>query len=80
MSTSPVQVEALAVAVSFTEHAIQVTLADGREVSAPLAWFPRLREASADQLKAWCLIGGGIGIHWEEIDEDISVESLLALR
>ena len=80
MSTSPVRVEPLAVDVCFDKHAIQVTLADGREVSAPLEWFPRLRAATADELKEWRLIGGGIGIHWEAIDEDISIESLLALR
>lgn len=54
-----------------------VVLADGREVSAPLEWFPRLRDASPEQRSSWRFIGGGIGIHWEAIDEDISVAGLL---
>jgi hypothetical protein len=80
MSTSPVKVEPLAVDVSFTRDAIHVVLADGREISAPLEWFPRLRAATTEQLKDWRLIGGGVGIHWEFLDEDISVEGLLATR
>jgi len=54
-----------------------VILADGRELAAPLAWFPRLLEASDDQRGNWRLIGGGHGIHWPDVDEDISVASLL---
>ncbi|MBN2562957.1 MAG: DUF2442 domain-containing protein [Phycisphaerae bacterium] len=80
MSTRPVEVEPLAVDVSSTTDAIHVVLADGREISAPLEWFPRLRAATAEQLKDWRLIGGGVGIHWESVDEDISVEGLLATR
>ena len=76
--TKPIRVEALAVDVSFTDDAICVALADGREVSAPLAWFPRLLSASKEERRNWRLIGGGVGIHWESVDEDISVESLLA--
>ncbi len=64
--------------VSFSEHEIIVSLSDGRTVSAPLEWFPRLREASSDELASWRLIGGGVGIHWEQLDEDISVAGLLA--
>jgi hypothetical protein len=67
----------LAVDVKFTEDALQVRLSDGREVSAPLEWFPRLRDASSVQRAHWRLIGRGIGIHWEDVDEDISVTSLL---
>jgi len=59
---------------------LRVVLADGRELAVPLAWFPRLRDATPDQRSRWELIGGGIGIHWPAIDEDISVESLLAIR
>ena len=55
-----------------------VTLADARKVSAPLEWFPRLRAATAAQRANWRLIGRGVGIHWEELDEDLSVRSLLA--
>ena len=57
-----------------------MVLADGREVTAPLEWFARLRDATDVQRQNWRLIGGGIGIHWEDVDEDISVESLLAVR
>jgi hypothetical protein len=56
---------------------LHVQLSDGREISAPLEWFPRLRDASPEQRANWRLIGRGIGIHWPDIDEDISVESLL---
>jgi len=80
MSTLDVKLEPLAIDVSFTPDAIHVVLADGREVSAPLAWFPRLQKATEQQRSQWRLIGGGIGIHWEAVDEDISVESLLAVE
>jgi uncharacterized protein DUF2442 len=66
--------------VSFTADTLRVRLADGREVAAPLAWFPRLQKATAKQRQRWRLIGGGIGIHWDAVDEDISIESLLATR
>ncbi len=67
-----------AVDVSFTEDELLVTLADARRVSAPLEWFPRLLRATPAQRANWRLIGGGVGIHWEDLDEDISVRSLLA--
>ena len=79
MSTLPVKVEALATDVSFTNDSLRVALADGREITVPLEWFARLRDASEDERKVWRLIGGGIGIHWGKIDEDISVSTLLAL-
>lgn len=69
--------EVTAVEVSCKADALKVILADGRTVSAPLAWFPRLLAATPRQRVDWELIGGGIGIHWEAIDEDISVASLL---
>ena len=78
MNTSISKPVADAVSVSFTTDALVVTLADGRQVSAPLEWFPRLRDASAKQRRNWRLIGGGVGIHWEDIDEDIAVKTLLA--
>jgi hypothetical protein len=77
MSTLVEKAEALAVEVSFSSDALSVTLSDGRVVSVPLVWFPRLADATTRARSDWELIGGGIGIHWEEIDEDISVESLL---
>lgn len=69
--------EALALEVSCSNDELTVVLDDGRTVSVPLAWFPRLLQASAKQRKEWELIGGGIGVHWEAIDEDMSVASLL---
>jgi hypothetical protein len=77
MSTSAIKVEALAVEVTFTRDSLRVVLADGREILVPLEWFPRLLKATDEQRSVWRLIGGGIGIHWESVDEDISVESLL---
>lgn len=66
--------------VTVTGDTLSVDLSDGRTISVPLAWFPRLQHASAEERKHWRLIGRGQGIHWEEIDEDISVEGLLAGR
>ena len=73
-----VQPEPLVVDARCTADALIVRLADGREVSVPLEVFPRLRDATVEQRKRWRLIGGGVGLHWEDVDEDISVESLLA--
>jgi hypothetical protein len=77
MSTLVAKAETLAVDVSCSSDALSVTLSDGRVVSVPLVWFPRLADASHREQSDWELIGGGIGIHWEAIDEDISVASLL---
>ncbi|HHP7235404.1 MAG TPA: DUF2442 domain-containing protein [Desulfobacterales bacterium] len=63
--------------VHFTEDRLSVDLVDGRTISVPLAWYPRLLHASADQRKNWELCGGGFGIHWPDIDEDLSTEGLL---
>jgi Protein of unknown function (DUF2442) len=78
MSTLAEKLEPLAIDVFFTEDALRVVPADGREVSAPLQWFPRLLHATPEQRSKWELIGDGIGIHWPQVDEDIEVESLLA--
>ena len=67
----------LALNVRFTEDAMLVRLSDGREISVPLEWFPRLRNATSEQRNKWRFIARGIGIHWEEIDEDIAVATLL---
>ena len=77
MHTLAESVEVLAVDASCTSDTLTVTLSDGRVVSAPLAWFPRLLEATPKQRADWELIGGGIGLHWEAVDEDISIASLL---
>jgi len=77
MSTLVERSEVTAVEVSCKADELKVVLADGRTVSVPLAWFPRLLAATPKQRTAWELIGGGIGIHWEAIDEDILVASLL---
>jgi len=77
MSTSTERAEALAVEVSCSKDSLSVTLTDGRVVSVPLVWFPRLAQASPQRRSEWELIGGGIGVHWEALDEDISVASLL---
>ncbi len=79
MSTLTIKPVADAVDVSFTDDELIVTLADARRISAPLEWFPRLLCASPKQRSNWRLIGRGVGIHWEDVDEDISVRSLLAI-
>lgn len=77
MSTLAVKLDATATDVQVTAEALHVVLADGRELTAPLAWFPRLLEATQEQRQHWRLIGRGQGIHWPDVDEDISVASLL---
>ena len=67
-------------AVTVTRDALRVDLSDGRTISVPLAWFPRLVYGSSAERKNWRLIGQGQGIHWEDLDEDVSVENLLAGR
>src|SRR4030067_1524434 len=66
--------------VRVTGNTLTVDLSDGRTISAPLEWFPRLVNATQEERNNWRLIGRGHGIHWEDIDEDISVEGLLAGR
>lgn len=77
MSTLAVKLDATATDVQVTADTLRVALADGRELSAPLTWFPRLLEATPEQRRNWRFIGRGQGIHWPDIDEDISVASLL---
>lgn len=69
----------LALNVRFADDTLIVSLSDGREVSVPLEWFPRLRDASPKQRNNWRLIAKGIGIHWEDVDEDIAVSTLLRM-
>ena len=79
MLTSMIEIEVPAAeSLSVTEDTLAVDLSDGRTISVPLAWYPRLYHASPSELNNWRLIGKGHGIHWEDLDEDISVEGLLA--
>ncbi len=66
--------------VTVTEDALTAELSDGRTISVPLAWYPRLVHATGEERRNWRLIGGGQGIHWPDLDEDVSVEGLLAGR
>ncbi|MEP0772839.1 MAG: DUF2442 domain-containing protein [Acidobacteriota bacterium] len=77
MSSTAVRYQALACDVHVTDDELVVSLTDGRRVAAPLVWFPRLLEASAEVRADWRFIGDGEGIHWPGADEDISVEGLL---
>src|SRR5882762_6961658 len=63
--------------VNFTADSLCVSLRDGRTISVPLAWYPRLLHASKEQLGNWKISGGGYGIHWPDLDEDLSTEGLL---
>lgn len=78
MSSSAVDSRPLARSVEVTEDELQVGLADGRRVVVPLTWFPRLLAASPSARSNWELLGDGEGIHWPEVDEDVSVRGLLA--
>jgi len=69
--------EPMASDVWFDSVMMHIRLFDGREISVPLEWFPKLRDATEAERKKWRLIGKGIGIHWEELDEDISVDALV---
>ena len=73
-----IKTEAKASEVWFDTVMMHVRLLDGREISVPLEWFPKLRDATRAARKKWRLIGHGVGISWEELDEDISVEALLS--
>jgi hypothetical protein len=77
MAISAIKMNSDAVGVETTDSVLRVTLADGRELSAPLEWFPRLRDATVEQRGHWRLIGGGEGIHWPDVDEDIAIATLL---
>src|SRR5438876_9212396 len=79
MNSSAVEArEALATRVDVSEDTVSVELADGRTIAAPLAWYPRLANATAEERSDWRLIANGRGIHWSAIDEDISVANLLS--
>ena len=77
MSSSVVEANPRAYLVEVTEDELTVALADGRRVSVPLAWFPRLLHASPAQRNNWQPLGDGEGIHWPDVDEDLSVAGIL---
>ena len=79
MSTSAIEMGVpFAEDVTVSDDTLCVDLSDGRSISVPLAWYPRLLRATPAERKRWRLIRRGLGIHWEDLDEDISVEGLLA--
>ena len=81
MSTSAVEIEVpYAENVSVTPDTLRVDLSDGRTISVPLGWYPRVQHGTELERNNWRLIGKGYGIHWESLDEDISIEGLLAGR
>lgn len=80
MSTLTIETGALATDVAFSDAMLRVTLDDGRELAVPLEWFPRLRDGAPAARANWRLIGLGEGIHWPDLDEDISVLGLLSGR
>ena len=80
MTISKTDAEPLAIGVELSESMLKVVLDDGRELSVPIEWFPRLRDATAGQRSNWRFIGRGEGIHWPDIDEAVSVAGLLRGR
>jgi hypothetical protein len=77
VSSSLPAVDPRAKEVTVTEDELIVALADGRRVAVPLAWFPRLLRATANQRRNFKILGDGVGVHWPEVDEDLSVAGLL---
>ena len=80
MSSSAPEKTPRATSVEISDDELIVTLRDGRRIASPLAWYPRLQAATREARENWTLLGDGIGIHWPEIDEDLSVEGLLEGR
>jgi hypothetical protein len=70
----------IATAAQVTADSLDIELADGRSISVPLAWYPRLFHATPDERARFRFIGGGEGMHWPDLDEDISVEAIVAGR
>jgi len=77
MSTLTIKMSHQATNLMFSEASMIISLSDGREISIPLEWFPKLRDASKEELLDWRFIGEGEGIHWNKIDEDLLVANLL---
>ena len=81
MTTSAIEIAVPdAVLIEVTDDTLKVDLSDGRTIAVPLAWYPRLVDATRKERQNCRLIGSGVGIHWSDLDEDISVEGLLAGR
>lgn len=81
MATSRVEIDVpSATGVEVNDDTLIAQLSDGRTIAVPLAWYPRLLHGSEEERRNWRLIGGGQGIHWEDLDEDVSVENLLTGR
>lgn len=77
MSTSVKHKPARATKLWFSDKKLFLLLDDGREIGVPLEWYPKLRDAAEKELNDWRFIGDGIGIHWETLDEDLSVDGIL---
>jgi len=77
MGSSAITADERALDVAFSEDALSVSLRDGRVISVPLVWYPRLLNATPAQRGNWKIAGGGYGIHWPDVDEDLSTEGLL---
>ncbi len=77
MNTLTINKSTIANELWFRDEKLYVVLDDGRELAVPVDWFPKLRDATEKQRNNWRFIGGGEGIHWEDLDEDILVEGLL---
>lgn len=79
MNTLTIDIQSLnAINVSITDDSLNIDLSDGRTISVPLGWYPRLLHGSQAERENWRLIGNGEGIHWVDLDEDISIEHLIA--
>lgn len=77
MSISANPNEPLAIGLEVTDDELILSLADGRKLSVPIAWYPRLANATPEQRRNWRIIGPGVGFHWPDVDEDLSVEGML---
>jgi hypothetical protein len=77
MATSAQTADERVAGVSFDADRLIVDLMDGRTISVPLAWYPRLHSATPEQRTRWEIAGGGYGIHWPDVDEDLSTEGML---
>ncbi len=77
MGSSAITTDERVLDVVFSDDALSVSLRDGRVISVPLVWYPRLLNATPAQRKNWRIAGGGYGIHWSDVDEDLSTEGLL---